>query len=586
MRRSGWLSLAFGTLVGTLVIVLLATVVTAPSNALRTDCVRLVTSSSTEKGDLIRELAERYNNTGRTFDGGRCAKVEAFKKTSGATLDLIADGWNDIDEGQPEPQVWLPSSSLWLDLLRQRGKGGLIDSGPSTSLATSPMVIAMPKPMATAMGWPHKTIGWSDVLQMNQKGGWASTGAANAQWGNFTLGKDNPRRSTSGLAATIATYFAASGGDYGKIDTPDAVRFVRGIEASVAYYSDDSVAFLKTLYEEDRKKPTPYISAMAMQEQMVYLYNHGAPTGDPKQLKDQPEPLNRPLVAVHPSEGTMLIDHPFLITAKASPEQHAAAKDFSDFLRETEQQARFRDLGFRDPAGRGNPKLAEGAHTAETGDSRLIPLPTGEQIQKMLDGWEYTQRRGRILLVLDLSGSMADPFDKTRKDKPYSDRRIDLLKPAIRAQLDFLHPEDEVGLWTFSTNGPEEKMPIGKVKDVRGPMIDLVENLKPTGETALYKSVVEANAKMRREFDPNVINAVVVLTDGVDTEGGTSKEQMLQAIDAERLDNSVRIFTMAYGAQADSRVLDEIAQKSKARGYKAVDPQGIGKMFVNVFSNF
>ncbi|WP_414945361.1 substrate-binding and vWA domain-containing protein [Amycolatopsis sp. cmx-11-32] len=585
MRRSGWLSLVFGALVGTLVIVLLATTVTAPSNAARNDCVRLVASSSTEKGDLIRELADRYNNTDRTFDGGRCAKVEAYKKTSGATLDLIADGWNDIDDQQPEPQVWLPSSSLWLDLLRQRGKGGLIDDGPKTSLATSPMVIAMPEPMAAAMGWPKKTIGWNDVLQMNQKGGWASTGGENAKWGNFTLGKDNPRRSTSGLAATISTYFAATGGDYGKSETADAVQFVRGIEASVAYYSDDSVAFLKTLYEED-KKPTPYISAMAMQEQMVYLYNHGAPTGDPKQLQDNPVALNRPLVAVHPSEGTVLIDHPFLTTAKASPEQHAAAKDFYDYMREPGQQESFRGLGFRDPEGRSNPKLAKGAHTAETGDSRKIELPTGEQIQRMLDGWQYTQRRGRILLVLDLSGSMKEPFDKTRKDKPYSESRIELLKPAIRKQLEYLHPEDEVGLWTFASNGYEEKMPIGKVKDVRGPMIDLVGKLTPNGETALYQSVVDANDKMRREFDPNLINAVVFLTDGENTSGKTTKEQMLQNVDAERLDNSVRIFTMAYGAQADSRVLDEIAQKSKARSYKAVDPQGIDKMFVNVFSNF
>jgi len=586
MRRSGWLSLVFGALVGTLVIVLLSTTVTAPSNAARTDCVRLITSSSTEKGDLIAELAARYNDTGRTFDGGRCAKVEAFKKTSGAALDLIADGWNDLDEHQLEPQVWLPSSSLWLDLLSQRGKGDRIRTGPKTSLATSPMVMAMPEPMAAAMGWPGKDIGWGDVLEVNQNGGWASKGAANAQWGNFTLGKDNPRRSTSGLAATIATYFAATGGDYAKIGTPDAVRFVRGIEASVAYYSDDSVAFLKTLYEEDRKKPTPYISAMAMQEQMVYLYNRGVPTGDPAQLNGNPVAPVRPLVAVHPKEGTMLIDHPFLVTAKASPEQQAAAKDFYDFLREPDQQNRFRDLGFRDPDGNGNPDLAKVVRTQQTRETPKIGVPTGEQIQQMLDGWEYTQRRGRILLVLDLSGSMNEPFDKNRKDKPYSERRIDLLKPAIKKQLEYLHPEDEVGLWTFSTDGPVEKMPIGKVKNVRGPMIDLVDNLTPKGDTALYKTVVDANDKMRREFDPNLINAVVFLTDGENTEAGVSKEQMLQAVDAERLDNSVRIFTMAYGAQADGRVLDEIARKSKARGYQAVDPQGIDKMFVNVFSNF
>jgi Ca-activated chloride channel family protein len=586
MRKSGWLSLAVGAGTGALTVVLLATTITPPPKVNRLDCVKLVTSSSTEKGDLIAELAERYNAAGRTFDGDRCAKVEAYKKTSGAALDLIADGWQDHEEGQPEPQVWMPSSSLWLDLLRQRGKGDLIQPGPKTSLATSPMVIAMPEPMAKVLRQSGQDIGWGDIIKLNQNGGWASAGPAHAQWGNFTLGKDNPLRSTSGLAATIATYNAATGGDYDRLGAAETVQFVRGIEASVAYYSDDSVAFLRTLYDEDQKKPTPYISAMAMQEQMVYLYNHGAPTGDPKQLQDKPAELRRPLVAVQPKEGTMLIDHPFLTVAKASPEQRAAAKDFYDFMLEPAQQNRFRDLGFRDRDGGGNDKLAKSVHAEGIAEPRRIEIPSGEQIATMLKGWEYTQRRGRILLVLDVSGSMGEQFDKNRSTKPYTDRRIDLLKPAIKKQLDFLHPEDEVGLWTFSSDGPEERMPIGKVKDIRGQMIKLVNELEPVGNTALYESVVKANDKMRQEFDPGLINAVVLLTDGANTKPGVTQEQMLQNVDAERLDNSVRIFTIAYGAEADSVVLDEIAQKSKARSYKAVDPQSIDKMFVNVFSNF
>lgn len=586
MRKSGWLSLAVGAGTGTLAVVLLATTVTAPASTTRTDCVKLVASSSTEKGDLIAELAERYNASSRIFGDGRCAKVEAHKKTSGAALDLIADGWTDFEEKQPEPQVWMPSSSLWLDLLRQRGKGDLIQPGPKTSLATSPMVIAMPQPMADELRRSGNDIGWGDILKLNANGGWASTGAANAHWGNFTLGKDNPLRSTSGLAATIATYNAATSGDYNRLEAAETIQFVRGIEASVAYYSDDSVAFLRTLYDEDQKKPTPYISAMAMQEQMVYLYNHGAPTGDPKQLQDEPVALKRPLVAVQPKEGTMLIDHPFLTVAKASPEQQAAAKDFYDFMLEPAQQDRFRDLGFRDREGRGNDKLARSVRTEGIAEPRRIEIPSGDQIAKMLKGWEYTQRRGRILLVLDLSGSMKEQFDKNRSTRPYTDRRIDLLKPAIKKQLDLLHPEDEVGLWTFSSDGPEERMPIGKVKDVRGQMINLVNELEPVGNTALFKSVKEANAKMRSEFDPKLINAIVLLTDGENTEKSVSEEEMLQAVDAERLDNSVRIFTIAYGAEADRAVLDAIAQKSKARSYSAADPQNIDKMFVNVFSNF
>lgn len=548
-------------------------------------CVKLVTSSSTEKGDLIKELAGRYNQAGRSF-GSRCAIVEAHKRTSGAAMELLAADWVDTEENQPEPQVWMPSSSLWLGLLQQRGRGALFTRDVNTSLTKSPMVIAMPRPMAEALGWPTKELGWSDILDLNSRGGWASTGAQNTRWGSFTLGKDNPHRSTSGLAATIATYHAATNGDYSKLSESDTIQFVRGVEASVAYHSDDAVNFLKTLYEEDQKTDIPYISAMVFQEEMVYLYNHGAPTGDPQQLRDRPVGLKRPLVAIHPKEGTLMIDHPYLTLASATEDERAAAKDFYDFLLEPAQQERFRELGFRDRDGKGNQELVGSVGAKGDQVPKIIALPSASVVDKILQGWDLTQRRGRILLVLDMSGSMGGKFDPNRFDKPYSEPRIDLLKPAVEKQLGLLHPEDEVGLWTFST-GYDERVPIGKVGDVRDQMIQIVRNdLKPQGETALYKTVKVANEKMQREYNPKLINAIVLLTDGKDNVGGITEEQLLQEVDTTRLDNSVRIFTFAYTDDADSRVLDEIAAKSKARSYSASDPLNIDKMFVNTFSNF
>jgi Ca-activated chloride channel family protein len=580
------LSLVVGAIVGGIAVIL-TNIVVHTTTVQRADCVELVTSSSTEKGDLIEELAGRYNKADRTFDG-RCATVRAYKKTSGATLELLEGekGWVDTEENQPKPQVWMPSSSLWLTLLQHHGKGDVVADGAGTSLTTSPMVIAMPKPMAEALGWP-KPLGWSD-LNLNSRGGWGATGKQNEHWGRFTLGKDNPRRSTSGLAATIAAYQAATNGNYSQLDDDhsSAIQYVRGIEASVAYYSDDSVKFLKTLYEEDQKTDTPYISAMLMQEEMVYLYNHGAPTGDPKQLQDNKVDLKRPLVAITPAEGTVMIDHPYLTLASATEDQRAAAKDFYEFMLEPAQQDRFRELGFRDRSGVADQKLMDSVSISDNRVPRKISLPPADVIDKMLKSWDLTQRRGRILLVLDVSGSMKEPFVQGRFDKPYSERRIDLLKPAVARQLALLNPKDEIGLWTFSDDGPQEQVPIGKVEDVRDEIVRKVQALQPVGNTALYKTVQAANKKMRDEFKPDFINAIVLLSDGENTTPGVTKEQVLKDVDAARLDNSVRIFTIAYSAQADADVLAQIAEKSKARSYNASDPLNVDRVFVNAFSNF
>jgi Ca-activated chloride channel family protein len=227
----------------------------ADGNLGRDDCVKLEVSASTEKGDLLADLAGRYNNAGRSF-GGRCAGVSVHKKTSGAAMEALARGWDPGRDGGPAPQVWAPSASLWLGLLRERNVAsdrGAPFGDNAPSIAQSPLTIGMPRPMAEALGWPDKPLGWADVLTLaSDPRGWGAYG--HPEWGRFTLGKDNPHLSTSGLAATAAAYYAASGKSsdltVNDLAQPKVTDFVRGVESSVVHYSDDAVKFLANLAEE------------------------------------------------------------------------------------------------------------------------------------------------------------------------------------------------------------------------------------------------------------------------------------------------------------------------------------------------
>ncbi|MEK8104146.1 hypothetical protein NKG94_01600 [Micromonospora sp. M12] len=81
------------------------------------DCATtLQVNSSTEKAALLVDLAESYNRSDRSIDGGGCAQVHVSALNSGKATEALATGWTHT--GLPQPQVWLPTSSLWTGQLR------------------------------------------------------------------------------------------------------------------------------------------------------------------------------------------------------------------------------------------------------------------------------------------------------------------------------------------------------------------------------------------------------------------------------------------------------------------------------------
>jgi Ca-activated chloride channel family protein len=557
----------------------------------RPECIRLEVSSSTEKGDLLAELAKGYNLAGRGF-GGRCAAVSVHKKTSGAAMDALAAGWDAARDGSPAPQVWTPTASLWLGLLRAKAAAAdraVLPDGEFPSIAKSPLAIAMLKPMADELHRSGHPIGWADVLALSaDPRGWASRG--HPEWGRFTFGKDNPHLSTSGLAATIAAYYAATGrsSDLTEADLtdPKVTRFVSGVESGVVHYSDDAVKFLSNLTEADAQgKALSYVHAIAMQEELVYLYNQGAPTGDPAQLGKGRKP-SVPLVAIHPADGTLMLDHPYVVLPSASADQRAAAADFLSYLREPAQQRRLTDLGFRDANGVADSRLTQ-AIGADAGEKlSLINPPAPNVLTKILSGWDDLRKKARVLLVMDVSGSMNNPAGSGRS-------RLEAAKQAAVQGLGLLHPDDEVGLWSFSTEQPgaaepyQEVAPLVPLKTGRAQLTAAINGLHAEGGTALYHTVRGAQRYMVEQLRPDRINAIVLLTDGKneypkDNDVGA----LLRDIDATNLELSVRVFAIAFGDQSDLDVLAQIGKASRAAAYDARDPATIDRVFISVLSNF
>jgi Ca-activated chloride channel family protein len=571
------------------------------------DCTVIDVAVSSEKIDLMTDLAQDFNGSEDAEIEGGCAFVRPYSKASGGATTLLAEGWDEEAEG-PRPVIWSPAASSWGQILNQRlddqGAEAMVTSDPVSFMVT-PLVIAMPKPMADALGYPETPIGWEDIARLSTSTeGWAAYG--HPEWGAFKLGKTNPNFSTSGLSALIGQTYAATGKtrDLSQEDLEAAAteEFARQVESSVVHYGDITMTFLNNWFRTDRTGTSLlYASAVAVEEKSLIDYNAGNPDGilEPGETPRKPKV---PLVAIYPKEGTLYSDNPlYVVDAEwVSDAEREGAEAFIEVVQRPANQEKVLEYGFRP----GNPDVAiaepivaaNGVDPAEP--STLLQVPSPPVMLSLLDAWRDQRKGARVLLVLDVSGSMEDIADP---DDPNSETKLDLAKRAAIDALDEFKDDDEVGLRIFTTNlGPQQDQDFLDLLEVQ-PMTTNRERLRsqignqlPQNATPLYSVTQSSFTEMVEGYDPALINAVVLLTDGVNDDGETSDdEDQLDELLAtlERGTNGetskpIRVFTIGYGKGADFSILKRIAQATNAASYDASDPATISKVFTAVVSNF
>ncbi|HNB93770.1 MAG TPA: substrate-binding and VWA domain-containing protein [Microthrixaceae bacterium] len=570
----------------------------------RSECIQVDAAVSSEKIDLLGDLADDFNDSGATVDG-TCIDVEVQKVASGVAAERLADGWDTATDG-PRPVIWSPASSAWGQILNQRlstaGKPAMATD--PVSFMNTPLVIAMPRPMAEALGWPDQPIGWSDILALSRSAnGWADEG--HPEWGRFRLGKTNPNYSTSGLHALIAQTYAATGKTAGlsseDLQNPTVQQYGRDIESSVVHYGDITMTFLNNWFRADRRGTAlNYASAVAVEEKSLIDYNAGNPDGELDQ-GEKPRKPRTPLVAIYPTEGTLYSDNPlFILDADwVSGPQRAAAQQFQKFVMEPKNQEKVLKFGFRP----GNPDVAVGAPiTADNGvdpnqPQTLLEVPSGAVMDELLGRWAEQRKGARVMLVIDVSGSMGDPADPSDPGGP---TKLDLAKEAVIDGLDSFKAEDLVGVRIFTSGidgGSADFVDLAPVQAI-GPNRERIKNqvdqLSPLNGTPLYSVTQRSYDQMLTGYDPALINAVILLTDGRNDDGNAADDRdQLQSLLADVKNSNdgensrpVRIFTIAYGGDTNPAELKRISEASNATAYTATDATTINDVFAAVVSNF
>ncbi|HYD08637.1 MAG TPA: VWA domain-containing protein, partial [Acidimicrobiales bacterium] len=215
-----------------------------------------------------------------------------------------------------------------------------------------------------------------------------------------------------------------------------------------------------------------------------------------------------------------------------------------------------------------------------------------EVMIEVLDRWDEQRKSAKVMLLIDVSGSMGDiANDATGETK------LDLAKRAAIEALDQFKDDDEVALRIFSTalstSEPSDYVdvvPFGPISAQRETLATRIRQLIPTEGTPLYTAAGDSYRLMQTEYDGERINAIVLLSDGVNEDPrNTDLQGLLAELSASNEGQSsrpVRLFPIAYGSGADMNVLQQLAEATNAAAYDASDPRSITNVFTAVVSNF
>ena len=518
--------------------------------------VRVSFAYSPEKEKLLKPLIRRFNSQ-RTEVNGRPVFVEGEVLSSGQAESELASG--DL-----ELTAWSPASSLWGRLLNFEADRSLAaDENPS--IVRTPLVIAMWEPFARALGWPRKQLGFKEIIQLARSNqGFASFG--HPEFGSFKLVHTNPDFSTSGLEAVVAEYYAATGKEEGLTEADvagsDARTVVRDIERSIVHYGDTTLF----IADQMRREGPGYASAVAMEEVTLLEFN--------RDRGSQPK-----LVALYPPEGTFYSDNPFIVLngSWVRPNQRQGAERFQQFLEDEITPELAARSGFR-PASldaKPVPPVSKENGVDPAQPKRVLGLPEPRVLDAVRRAWRQDRKPASVLLVVDTSGSMAQ------------ENRLERAKAGLGSFFRNVGRQDSVGLTIFSDQ-ITPLIPVGPYRANAPKLRQTVQNLIADGGTAVYDATIEGFRAVRRGASPDRINAVVVLTDGEDTDSGASAEEVVDAVRAQGdSDNQVRVFTIAYspGAVGAADALEEISKASGGQAYTG-DTEDIEAVYRSISSFF
>ncbi|MEW2428203.1 substrate-binding domain-containing protein [Micromonospora sp. NPDC047644] len=533
--------------------------------------IRLAVAVASELAPAVDAAASQWVKDGAAV-GPTCIRVDVSASDPVDVAAVVAAKHGAVLAGVGQasgtavsPDVWVPDSSTWLLRLKKDATAFAPTNGQS--IARSPIVVAMPEPVATRLGWPDKKFNWTDLLkQVNNTSSPLRTGIV------------EPTRDAAGLSGLLSLTAAANGA--GGDAQRNTVGALRALAIGRSSLRNDLLARFPTA--NDATSIASGLGAAALSEEDVIAYNSKKP------------PV--PLAALYMEPAPMPLDYPYAVLPGIEPSKASAAKVLYELLTSPTFRNRLAAQSLRAPDGnwgdgfkapQGAPSPSGGAPTAPANGGTAAGGLDPAAIQRVVSSWSIATQSGRMLAVIDVSGSMKEPVPSANNRS-----REEVTVDAARRGLGLFDDSWSIGLWTFSTKlvgnrDYRELVPIGPLSGQRAQLEGALATVKPSsGDTGLYDTMLAAYQAVQENWQPGRVNSIVLFTDGKnEDDNGLNQQQLLgklkQIADPER---PVQVIMIGIGEGVSKAELESITKVTGGDVFVTKDPSEIGSIFLSAIA--
>jgi Ca-activated chloride channel family protein len=288
--------------------------------------------------------------------------------------------------------------------------------------------------------------------------------------------------------------------------------------------------------------------------------------------------LPYPLVFIFPSKGTYWSEQPYCILngSWVSDQQKQGALVFKNYILEKNQQEMAIQYYLR-PIDESVPLHTPIALENGTDPSvmrSVVPAlqsPSAEVAAAVKDVFHQTKKKATIILLLDTSASMEG----------------DKIRNAIASSVNFvsrLDTSDQIYVISFGGENKVYDLGGGRAGDVAESLTQKLNGLFADGNTPMYDAVCQAVDRVNTLQADDLAKSdrrlygIVLLSDGVDTASNFTENQMFNCLPSGENVEGVKVFTIAYGEDADSDLMLRIANRTNGKTFTG-DPASIESIY-------